>query len=92
MPILFYSTRERPYGCFSNFSAHGFVLDDVWWTTSEHYFQAQKFVGTPYVEHVRQAHSPKEAAHLGRKRDLPSAFRLGNGQRWRDAQGPFVQV
>ncbi len=64
MSILFYSTRERPYGCFSNFSAHGFVLDDVWWATSEHYFQAQKFAGTPYVEHVRQAHSPKEAARL----------------------------
>ena len=71
MPILFYSTRERPYGCFSNFSAHGFVLDDIWWPTSEHYFQAQKFAGTPYVEHVRQATSPKEAAHLGRQRDFP---------------------
>ena len=71
MPILFYSTRERPYGCFSNFSAHGFVLNDVWWATSEHYFQAQKFAGTPYVEYVRQASSPKAAARLGRKRDFP---------------------
>jgi N-glycosidase YbiA len=71
MTILFYSTRDQPYGCFSNFSAHGFVLDDLWWPTSEHYFQAQKFVGTPYVERIRQLSLPREAARFGRKRDFP---------------------
>jgi ribA/ribD-fused uncharacterized protein len=71
MAILFYSTRDQPYGCFSNFSAHGFELDGLWWSTSEHYFQAQKFVGTPYVERIRQVSSPREAAHFGRKRYLP---------------------
>lgn len=53
MTIYFYSTRDR-YSCFSNFSAHGFELDGVWWSTSEHYFQAQKFTGTPYAEQIRQ--------------------------------------
>jgi N-glycosidase YbiA len=71
MSIRFYSTHEQPYGCFSNFSAHGFHLDGAWWPTSEHYFQAQKFFGTIYVERIRLASSPNEAAHLGRKRDLP---------------------
>ncbi|GCF07606.1 NADAR family protein [Dictyobacter arantiisoli] len=71
MSILFYSTREQPYGCFSNFSAHGFELDDAWWPTSEHYFQAQKFAETPFAEQIRQARSPKEAADLGRKRTFP---------------------
>jgi N-glycosidase YbiA len=71
MPILFYKTDERPYGCFSNFSAHGFVLDDTWWPTSEHYFQAQKFAGTPYVDYIQQAGSPKEAAQLGRQPTFP---------------------
>jgi N-glycosidase YbiA len=70
MPILFYSPREQPHGCFSNFSAHGFDLDGVWWPTSEHYYQTQKFIGTPYAEQVRQACSPREAANLGR-RDVP---------------------
>lgn len=37
---------------FSNFSAHGFELDGKWWPTSEHYFQAQKFVGTPHMEEI----------------------------------------
>ncbi len=30
MPISFYSTREKPYGCFSNFSPHGVDLDGSW--------------------------------------------------------------
>jgi N-glycosidase YbiA len=71
MPIYFYSDREQPYGCFSNFSKHGFVMDKLWWNTSEHYFQAQKFVGTPYLEQIRSVNKPKDAANLGRKRSFP---------------------
>jgi N-glycosidase YbiA len=71
MPIYFYSDLEQPYGCFSNFSRHGFVMDKLWWNTSEHYFQAQKFVGTPYLEQIRSVNTPKDAANLGRKRTLP---------------------
>ncbi|MTJ09522.1 MULTISPECIES: NADAR family protein [unclassified Anabaena] len=70
MTIYFYSTREE-YGCFSNFSNHGFVLDELYWSTSEHYFQAQKFVGTPYLEKLRLVKTPKEAAKMGRQRTLP---------------------
>ncbi len=72
MTIFFYGSKGKPYGCFSNFSPHGFELDDAWWPTSEHYFQAQKFVGTPsYAEEIRQAHTPSEAAKMGRRRSHP---------------------
>ncbi|HEY9882059.1 MAG TPA: NADAR family protein [Thermosynechococcaceae cyanobacterium] len=71
MTIYFYVEREEPYGCFSNFSAHGFVLDESYWATSEHYFQAQKFVGTPHLEKVQQSKAPKDAANIGRDRSLP---------------------
>jgi N-glycosidase YbiA len=71
MSIYFYAERERPYGCFSNFSAHGFQLDGLYWATSEHYFQAQKFVGSPHLERVQQARTPKDAANMGRDRTLP---------------------
>lgn len=69
--IYFYSVQEKPYGCFSNFSAHGFELDGAWWPTSEHYFQASKFAGTPYSERIRAARSPMIAARLGRSRKQP---------------------
>ncbi|MBI5957344.1 MAG: NADAR family protein [Chloroflexi bacterium] len=70
MPIYFYSTLDE-YACFSNFSPHGFELDGVYWPTVEHYFQAQKFAGTAYVDQIRQAKSPKQAKTLGRRRDWP---------------------
>jgi ribA/ribD-fused uncharacterized protein len=69
--IYFYSVREKPYGCFSNFSPHGFELDGLWWPTSEHYFQAQKFPDTPYAERIRMTKSPMIAARMGRSRRHP---------------------
>lgn len=72
MPIYFYSARETPYGCFSNFSAHGFTLEGMYWKTSEHYFQAQKF--QPHLEHITAIHrakTPKDAADMGRERTRP---------------------
>ena len=70
MTIYFYSAREQPYGCFSNFSQHGFKLDGHWWITSEHYFQAQKFVKSDYLwfEKIRDVKTPKDAAKMGRSR------------------------
>jgi len=65
MTIYFYTTGDK-YGCFSNFSPHGFEVDGVWWRTSEHFFQAQKFAGTPHAEAVRQVKTPKDAARMGR--------------------------
>ena len=70
MTIYFYSTREE-YGCFSNFSAHGFELDGEWWPTSEHYFQGQKFPETAHVDAIRNAKTPKDAARMGRDRKRP---------------------
>src|SRR5688572_19682931 len=70
MTIYFYSVNEE-YGCFSNFSRHGFELDGKYWKTSEHYFQAQKFAGTKFEEQVRLAYSAKQAAEMGRRRDFP---------------------
>lgn len=70
LAIYFYRINEK-YGCFSNFSRHGFELDGKYWITSEHYFQAKKFNGTEYEEKVRQAKTPMEAANMGRDRNKP---------------------
>ena len=68
--ILFYRTNE-PYGEFSNFSAHPIRLNGLAWPTAEHYFQAQKFAGTPCEKEIRKAGSPMIAARLGRSRKHP---------------------
>lgn len=79
MTIKFYHEYD-PYGCFSNFSAHAIELDGKYWKTSEHYYQAQKVVGTPYEDKVREAPSPDKAAEYGRSDDAPLR------QDWDDAK------
>ncbi len=69
MAIYFYSKAET-YFEFSNFSAHPFELDGLRWPTVEHYFQAQKFPGTPHAETIRQAPTPGQAKRLGRSREV----------------------
>ena len=68
--IKFYRPRET-FGIFSNFSRHSIELDGKSWPTTEHYFQAQKFAGTPQEELVRLCPSPKDAADMGRDRKNP---------------------
>src|SRR5258708_4089651 len=69
MPIYFYTTTDL-YGCFSNFSRHGFELEGKYWPTAEHFFQAQKFAGTDHERHIARARTPKEAAQRGRDRSV----------------------
>mgnify|MGYP001427527564 CR=1 FL=1 len=71
MTIYFYTPHEQPYGRFSNFSRHGVDLDGVWWPTTEHYFQAQKFAGTSCADRIREVSSPKQAADMGRSHEMP---------------------
>ena len=70
MTIYFYSPHEF-YGEFSNFAPYGIEVDGAYFPTVEHYFQAQKFIGTEQSDRVWRARSPKEAARLGRDRSVP---------------------
>ena len=65
-PITFYE-RGQPYFEFTNFAEFPILLDGKTWPTSEHYFQAQKFVGTPYVEQIRNLPRPRDAFDLSRQ-------------------------
>lgn len=68
--IKFYLTNEA-YGCFANFSRHSVTLKGKVWATSEHYFQAQKFAGTPHEEELRKIAKPMDVARAGRDRSRP---------------------
>lgn len=68
MTIYFYKVSQ-PYGCFSNFSPHGIEIEGTYWPTVEHYYQAQKFVGSPdapIIHLIHAAATPEQAAALGR--------------------------
>jgi len=65
--IRFYGVGGS-HGAFSNFAPYELTIEGRRYPTSEHYFQAQKFAGTPYAETIRGAATPATAARLGRSR------------------------
>lgn len=72
MTIYFYKA-DQSYGCFSNFSLHPIQLEGTFWSTVEHYYQAQKFIGTEnegLIITIQNAKTPMEAATIGRDRTL----------------------
>lgn len=70
-PIFFYNKGEAYYE-FTNFADYPIVLDGARWNTSEHYFQAQKFVGTPYVAMICSMQQSREAFNFSRKPSVSS--------------------
>ena len=78
--ILFYAT-DKPYGEFSNFSRHPIEIGGVIWPTSEHYFQAQKFAGTPLLRTKRRGVLRNVCVALGNVGDATAlpALRKASG-------------
>ena len=64
-PIYFYD-RNDPFYEFTNFYPKRIELDGITWPTTEHYFQAQKFIGTPYFDHISRLPRPRDAFDLCR--------------------------
>lgn len=65
--IYFYSVEDE-YGDFSNFARYPIRVKGKTWPTSEHYFQAMKFIDPVQQQKIRQATTPMEAARMGRDR------------------------
>lgn len=68
--IKFYKVHDD-YGFMSNFAPYPFSDGNKIWPTSEHYFQAQKFLIPEIQERIRQIASPMDAALEGRNRQNP---------------------
>ena len=68
--IKFYKVNDD-YGFMSNFAPYPFSDGGKIWPTSEHYFQAQKFLVPQIQEKIRQIVSPMDAALEGRNRQNP---------------------
>lgn len=68
--IYFYSTKDS-YGFMSNFYRSPITVDGLVYPTTEHYFQAWKFLDSNIREMIRLCGTPMQAAKEGRRRDLP---------------------
>ena len=71
MDTIYFYIKHEAYGEFSNFAPYGIEMNNLWWPTVEHYFQAQKFEDENYQEKIRTASKARDAANLGRSRKLP---------------------
>ena len=83
--IKFYD-KDSPYYEFTNFYPACIHLDDKTWPTTEHYFQAQKFFGTPYVEMIRNLPTPREAFQMARD---PTVSRWRRKD-WKDVKDDYM--
>lgn len=73
-PIKFYSSAAAYYE-FSNFAAYPLNLEGQLWPTSEHYFQAMKFIvdDPAYAEDIRNAPTPSATKKNGSVKRAPYA-------------------
>ncbi len=71
--ILFYEKKD-PYYEFSNFYLAPITVDGIQYPNTEHYYQAQKFMGPDastadiaYAEIIRDVNTPNKAITLQNK-------------------------
>jgi ribA/ribD-fused uncharacterized protein len=90
-PIKFFGSKQsQKWWRFSNFAPLPIVVDNVRYLTSEHYFQAAKFLNSDseYAETIRDAKTPLEAKRLGKSRKHPIDPRwdkeMSNGRLFKD--------
>ena len=68
MAIKFYKEFGE-LGYLATYSNHGFYKNDVFYKTSEHYYQSKKFDDPIVVQKIIDAPTPKEASNIGRDRN-----------------------
>ncbi|CAF4224872.1 unnamed protein product, partial [Adineta steineri] len=59
---IYFYRRNEPFGEFSNFYISPIELDGYTWPTTEHYFQAQKYISNEtHFQNILQLATPREA-------------------------------
>ncbi|KAI6656950.1 Riboflavin biosynthesis protein PYRR, chloroplastic-like [Oopsacas minuta] len=82
-PINFYNRNEPFYELTNFYPCSNLVIDNMIWPTTEHYFQACKFAGTPYVYFVSQLQAPRDAFDFSRNPGV---------QRWVRTNWPKIKM
>lgn len=68
MAIKFYKEFGE-YGYLATYSDYGFYVNDIYYKTSEHYYQSKKFIDIALINKILECKTPKEASNIGRDRN-----------------------
>ena len=82
-PIRFYHKHDSYYE-FTNFYQAPLQIDGRLWATSENYFQAQKYIGTPLFDAIQQSKTPREAFDISRTPVLGLQWRRSDWEEVKD--------
>lgn len=63
-PIIRFRGRDNPFGFLSNFYEAHFVINGNEWKTSEHYYQANKYIDQKNIEKIKNTKSPFDASYM----------------------------
>lgn len=69
MAIEFYKEFGE-YGYLANYSDYGFIKNNIYYRTAEHYYQSLKFDDKKIQNKIIAVKTPKEASTIGRDRSL----------------------
>ena len=90
--VSFFKPTEYPGNFFSNYSKHPIIYKGINYPTSEHLFQAMKFMGPnatnedkEYAEIIRNQNTPNKAKRLAGQRGV------GGGRPWQRELNAIVQ-
>ena len=83
--IIYFNSHYGPYGYLSNLAPYDIDVNGHNWRTVEHYFQAQKFAGTPLADLIRKLRKPQDVKRIGS--ELPWPVRSD----WDDVQEEIGQ-
>ena len=67
---IHFHSKSTEFDWLSNFSAHPITLENVRWPSVEHFYQAQKYLGTETASQIRYAETPLKARKFGQNRSL----------------------
>ncbi|MCB0012051.1 MAG: NADAR family protein [Anaerolineales bacterium] len=83
--IIYFNSHYGPYGYLSNLAPYDIDVDGKTWRTVEHYFQAQKFAGTPLADIIGKLRKPQDVKRIGS--EIPWPVRSD----WDDIQEEIMQ-
>ena len=69
--IIYFNSHYGPYGYLSNQAPYDIDVAGQNWRTVEHYFQAQKYAGTPLADLIRKLRKPQDARRVGAEINWP---------------------